>query len=418
MSTPRAALLFALVCAGPFSARAQDTASLLAAVSRAPALEAARQRVEAARARIGAAGRLPDPELEAMRSRANARPLGDDVNTWELNLRQPLPKRGERAADLERARAGVAVAEADYALAAGELAADLALELSEAEAAQGRASLLGLQLMRLEAALKTLGTRLAAGGAARLGDRLTVQSRIASLQLAVENERRTAADALAAVRGRLGLPPEAPLPAFAAPAAAEISPEDTAMLAVARARGAEADAMGRLARTGAAPSTSVGLRYERERTTHMREDMLGVALSTELPFRSRGYARAEVRAAAADRAAAGAEAVAARYRVATALDRVARAERFADTARRLSVATHARLHAEHEALNRVVAVGSGMGDDSAVLHAVDILEKTVDTLLQIVDADASARAVRAELWRYLPPARLLAAPAREPDFQP
>jgi outer membrane protein TolC len=208
------------------AARAQTPAAapaLLDAVTRAPQLAAAAQRIDAARARTDAAGRLPDPEVEAMGSRVDA-PLGETRTMWELTVRQPLPKRGERAADRARSLAVVSLAEADYALTAGDVAADLALALAEADGADARAALLTAQLTRLDAALATVQSRLAAGVTTRLADRLTIQSRVASLQLQLEHTQRTAADARATARGRLGLAPDAPLPAFSAPTTTRLTP--------------------------------------------------------------------------------------------------------------------------------------------------------------------------------------------------
>lgn len=167
--------------------------------------------------------------------------------------------------------------------------------------------------------------------------------------------------------------------------------------------------MGRMARASANPGTSIGVRLERERSRMGHADTLGVAVSTDLPFRSRGYARTEIRAAAADRAAAEAEADAARYRVAATVSRVERAERLAATARRLAEETEKRLATEHDVLSRAVSVSAaagGMGAQNAVLHAVDMLEKSTEAQLQIVDAEASARTARSELWRLLPAYRL------------
>jgi len=144
------------------------------------------------------------------------------------------------------------------------------------------------------------------------------------------------------------------------------------------------------------------------------EDTIGFAVSSELPWRNRRYARAEVRAAGSDRAAATADATAARYRISSTLARVERADRVAATARRLATDTQARLDAEHEALSRSLSV-TGMGaTESAVLHAIDILEKSTETQLQIIEAETSARTTRAELWRYLPPRLLLASPPGSP----
>ena len=393
-------------------ARAQAPAAaptLLDAVTRSPQIAAAAKRIDAARARTESSGRLADPEVEAMRSRVND-PMGDNRTMWELNVRQPLPKRGERAADRARSSAVVSMAEADYAMTVGDVAADLAMALAEADGADARAALLTTQLARLDAALATVQSRLASGVTTRLADRLTIQSRVAGLQLQLEQIQSAAADARAIARGRLGLAPDAPLPVFSAPASTEINPADAATVAVANARIAEANAMGQMARASANPMTSVGLRFERERTSMGDEDTIGFAVSSELPWRNRRYASAEVRAAEADRAAATAEATAARHRISSTLARVERAERLAATARRLAADTQTRLDAEHEALTRSLSV-TGMGSgESAVLHAIDILEKSTETQLQIIEAETSARATRAELWRYLPASRLVRLP--------
>lgn len=385
-------------------------APLLEVVVRAPASEAARKRIDAARARTSSAGRLADPELEGMASRVNADAMGENRDMWELTLRQPLPRKGERAADRERAAAAVSLAEADYALQLAELAADVAATLAEAEGAQARARLISSQRERLQLALQTLDTRLAAGVNVRLADRLTIQSRLAALQLSAERLEREAADALAAARGRLALLPDAPLPAFAAPQPADITASDSATVALAQARVAEANAMGRMARASANPMTSVGLRLERERSSMGNEDIVGLAFSSELPFRSRRYSRADLRAAEAERAAAQSDAIAARHRISTTLARVERAERLAASARRLAAETEQRLAAEHDILSRAVSVGAntgGMSSENAVLHAVEILEKSTETQLEIIEAETAAKSARAELWRHLPVTRLL-----------
>lgn len=379
---------------------AQSTApALLDAVAQAPALAAARHRLTAAEARIDSSGRLADPEVEGMTSRLNG-PLGERRTMYELNVRQPLPKRGERTADRERARAGAAMAHADYAVMAGELAADTAMALAEAEGAQQRIHILETQLGRLDPVLRSLEVRLAAGTTGRIADRLTVQTRIASMQLMVEEERRMAEDALAAARGRLGLKPDAPLPAFAAPTVAEINADEAAALQLAAARSDEALAMVKMARASANPMTSIGLRLEREKTTMGDEDTVGLAFMSEIPWRNRRYARAEVRAAEAERAAAETDGTAARYRISAAFTRVDRAERLAATARRLSAESRARLDAEYDAMVRSAGIG-GSGE-STVLQTVELLEKATDTELQIIRADTAVRTARAELWRYVP----------------
>jgi len=165
--------------------------------------------------------------------------------------------------------------------------------------------------------------------------------------------------------------------------------------------------MGKMARASANPLTSVGVRFERERSSLGNTDTVGLALSSELPWRNRRYSRADIRATEADRAAATADAAAARHQISSTLARVGRAERLAATARRLAADTLTRLDAEHEALSRSLSITGLGGADSTVLHAIDILERSTETQLQIIEAETSARTTRAELWRYLPPSRLL-----------
>jgi outer membrane protein TolC len=395
--------LFVAFSALPLWSAAQPAGQteFLQAVTTAPALTAAAQRANAARERIESAGRLADIEVEGMGSRMVG-PMDERATMWEVNVRQPLPKRGERAADRERARALVAMSEADYAMMAGEMAADVAMAIAEAEGANARIRLLETQIGRLDAVLRSVESRIASGSG-RIADRLTVQTRIAEMQLMVEEERRMSADALADARGRLGLRPDAALPAYAAPAVDEIRPDDAAAIRLAAARTAEAGAMVKMARASARPMTSVGVRFEQERRPMGDENSLGLAFMTDIPFRSRRYARAEARAAEAERAAAETDATAVRYRISSALTRVDRAERLAATARRLSADTLARLNAEYDAMVRSAGVGvAGAMGDSAVLQTVEILEKTTDAELQVIRADTAVLTARAELWRYVP----------------
>jgi len=141
------------------------------------------------------------------------------------------------------------------------------------------------------------------------------------------------------------------------------------------------------------------------------EDTIGVAFMSEIPWRSRRYARTEVRAAEAERAAAQADGTAARFRIAAALTRIDRAERLAETARRLSAETRSRLDAEYQAMVRAAGVG-GSGE-STVLQTVELLEKATDTELQIIRADTAVLTARAELWRYLPADRFSATTHQE-----
>lgn len=379
-----------------------NSSEFLKAVSSAPALAAAAQRAAAAKERIAASGRLPDPEVEGMGSRMNG-PMDEKSTMWEVNVRQPLPKKGERAADRERASAAFEMAKANYALMAGEMAADTAMALAEAQGAEARIRLLRTQTDRLSAVLRSLEVRLSAGSEGRIADRLTVQTRIASMELMIEEETRMAADALSEARGRLGLAPESPLPAFQAPLGTEVVPEEAAAIKLAEAKTQEANAMIKMARASANPMTSVGLRFERERTAMGNEDTIGIAFMSEIPWRSRRYARAEARAAESERDAARTDASAMRYRINAAITRLSRAEQLAATSRRLSAETLGRLNAEYDSMVRTASVG-GMGQ-STILEIVELLEKATETELQTIRADTAVQVARAELWRYMPVAQ-------------
>ena len=376
-----------------------DREAFLRTVTQAPALSAAARRDVAARERIGAAGKLADIEVEGMGSRMVG-PMDERGTMWELNVRQPLPRRGERLADVDRARAAVSVAEAEYALVAGEIAADSAAAIAEAEGATARVEFLQSQITRLETTLRAVEARIAAG-IGRLADRLTLQSRLAELQFSIAEERLQAEDAVAVARSRLGLSDDSPLPPFAAPEPAEIRVADAPAVRMAEARIGEAGAMLKAARASANPMTSVGVRFEQERRPMGDENTVGLAVMTELPWRSRKYARAEINAVTAERSAAQSDATSARYRAAAALTRVERAQRLADMARRLSRDTVRRLHAEHEAMARSASVGES-GSGSTTLETVELLEKITDSELQVLRAETALRTARAELWRYLP----------------
>lgn len=397
--------MLVLSCIVPCAA-AQDSsenkAEFLRAIATAPSLNASFLRADAARERLGTAGRLADIEIEGMASRMIG-PMNERSTMWEMNVMQPLPRRGERSADRDRARADVSMAKADHAMQAGELAAEIASAIAEAEGALARVKLLDEQIERLNAVLRSVEARIATGSG-RLSERLTVQARLASMSLMAEEERRGAADALSDVRGRLGWKPETVLPGFAAPVPTEISPEEAAAIRLAAARNAEAQARVKLAHSSANPMTSVGVRFEQERRSMGNDNTLGLALSTDLPFRSRGYARADARAAEAERSAALADADSVRHRIEATLRRVQRAEHLAGIAHRVSRETVDRLEAEYESMLRAASTGSGQA--STVLEVVELLEKTTEAEIQIIRADTAVRTARAELWRFYPATEL------------
>jgi len=165
-----------------------------------------------------------------------------------------------------------------------------------------------------------------------------------------------------------------------------------------------------MARASARPMTSIGIRFNREEQSMAKMDTISLAIMTELPFRSRRYARADERAARADEAAAHAEGAAAVHRLSAAISRLGRAERLAATTRRLADETVRRLDAEYESFVRSAGATDGMVGESTVLMVIDILERQTNAQLQVIDAEGAARLARAELWRYAPAASFLIKP--------
>lgn len=406
------AILGALVIASGIASAAPETTSarLTSVVAQAPAMQAARLRVDAARARLGAAGKFPDPRVEGMASRASNSMEGSWPK-YEARLQQPLPKAGERGADKDRARAAVAMAEADFAMMAGEMAADTMMAVAEAEAANAKAALLDAQIERIQQVLASVEARIASGQG-RVADRLALQSRAASMRLMAGKERLMAKDSQCDARARLGLAPKQPLPAFAIPDIARVTHEGSPAARQAIAKSDEAAAMLKMARASAKPMTAIGIQASRELMPTGNEDMVGIALMMEIPWNSRRYARADEAAAAADQAAASADNDVAGFKLEAAIARVDRAARLAGTARRLATETSARLDAEYAGLVRAAAASGAMGADSTVLMILEILEKQADTQWQVIEADAAHRAAAADLWKYT---TLIAPPTATPD---
>lgn len=391
-------LLFAFAVTAHPAAEGLD--GLARAVANAPQLQAARLRVDAARLRVESAGRFPNPEVEGMGSRLE---MTDETRRmWEVNFRQPLPKAGERQADRDRARALAEMAEADFGMMAGEVAEDAAMALAEAAAAEERALLMTEQLERMNRVMVALEARLA-GGRGRLSEILVIQSRIATMRLEIEKERRMSADAAGGVRARLGLNPGDALPGYEAPEVDDIRAESSSRRRLASARVREAVSMARMARADRRPMTAVGLRYEVEETMEGDDETIGLAFMTELPWNSLGASRADERAARAEQAAGESEEQAVSLQVEDALARVRRAEKLEQSARELARQNLSRLDTEFETLVRNAGAPDGMAGDSAVLMMVMIFDRRLEACMQEIDARMAARTARAGLWMLVSP---------------
>ena len=375
-----------------------EAPSLQSLVRQAPAVEAALRRMDAAMVRATSAGRWADPELEGMYARKEM-PM-ERMPMWSASLQQPLPKWGERSAERARARAALDMARADSELMAGEIAMAAAGALAEFDAAQQRTSLQERLLERTQRVKASTDARLGAGQG-RLSESLALQSRVTELQLAIDREKRRAADAEAAVRQQLGLDVSAALPAFDAPDADGIRIDAAPGVRLLEAQKLEADAMGAMARVSARPMTAIRVSFEREEAESGDEDTAGVALMTELPWNSRRYARADVQAAIAERAGRDAEVDVLHRKIEADRARVARLEAFATRTREVVRETRGRVEREYEAL--ITASGAtGMQEASSLLMLLELMDRDTELEMQRIEAETDARMARAELWRYQP----------------
>ncbi len=390
-----------LLCGLSLAASAGDLAPLARLVAAAPAVEAARLRSEAAREKEGSVGRLPDPNVEAMGAQKST--PTDDNPMWGLALQQPLPRAGERTAARNRAIAEAEMAEAEWAIMAGDLATDIAMRLAEAEAARQRHALLAAQVAKAEQARVAFQTRVSTGQAPG-AERLALDMRIADMHLMMEKELQMATDAEQAARAALALPAEAALPGFAAPVGADLSPEHAPALRLAAAQERESTAMAAMARAEARPMTAVGVRFDREEMEDGNEDTVSVTFMSDLPWHARRVSRADLRAAHAGVEASRLSRSSVSNELAALLGRVDRAQAFAGRTRKLVGENQARLDAEYAALVGNAAATGKMGGASSALMLLEILERSTDLQRQQVDAEAAEKIAQAELWRFVAPA--------------
>ncbi len=377
---------------------AAEPAPFAEAVRAAPSVIAARHRAEAALVRATSSGRWADPEVEGMYARKEM-PM-EDMPMWGASLQQPLPKWGERAAQRALARAQLDMARAEADRMAGEAAMETARALLERDAARQRMDLLSRVLDRTERALAAADARLGVGRGG-IGESLALQSRITELRLALDQEELFVADADADARRALGLHTDKALPAFAAPALDDIQVTRAPGMRLLEAQRAEAGAMAAMARASARPMTAIRIGFEREQAEDGDEDTAAVALMTELPWNSRRYAKADVRAATAEQAGREAEAEALRNRIEADLAQAARLERLAERTRASVAETRQRIENEYASL--VNASGSAaMQGNAPILMLLELIDRDAELEMKRIEAETEARMARADLWPYVP----------------
>jgi outer membrane protein TolC len=323
---------------------------------------------------------------------------------YDVGLEQPLPRWGERDAARAMAASTTRLGEADLAGAVAELAADLATALTELDDLGAKLGEAEAEERRLTALATALDARLASGDAKVL-DRLALDTRRERLHLRLDDLRRQVADRGTMIRGRLGLPPTAALPPFAAPLPEIIDPAHTPAALAAEARRQEALAGLLDARAMGNPETAIGVRAEREAADNGNEDTIGVTVSISLPI-ARGAIAANEDAAHARLHAAEQAAEAARWRTTSAIETARRALAQAEHSAHLAETLLTRADAEGRALT--AALASGGAEVTALL---DLYDRLAELRVQVIEARTSARQAQAALWLHVVPA--LPAPATD-----
>lgn len=384
----------------PAPAAGEDPASALlqfrAALARAPAIAAARARVAGAEQAQVAAGVLPDPMVGGDIGRERTR-MGEEMTMYGAMIEQALPRWGERDAMRQTARAQVSLEAASVAAVIGEHAAAVATGVAEWMAARDTQILVRQSRERITALREVVRARIAAGGA-MIGDQLALDTKAQQLDLQLADLERRQADALAMVRGRLGLRPDAPVPPFAAPDPATIRVEANPMARTAAAMQQEAQAMEREAVARGNPETAVGLAWEREAAgTDEQTDKVALTFRMSLPIYRSAYGGAADAARARARAARH-EASGATWMARSQVSRAQRAIAQAQQAQRTADDIAARTRTEYDAV--IQQVGSGGATVTASLNLLDMI---TESGMNAVMARLDSQMALAELWRLAPP---------------
>lgn len=378
----------------PTDAADPTTRTFLLTLAQAPQVRALLAQRQAMRHLEAAAGRLADPMLSL--GYARKRTPMETMPMYEVMLEQPLPRWGERDAARARAAAATQAGGAEIIAELSMLASDVAMALAEIDGLRAQVSEGEAEEQRIAALSRAIDARIASGDAGVL-DRLAIDTRRERLLLRLDDQRRLMADRTAEIRGRLALPPDAALPAFAAPAPETIDPAHTYLSLDAEARRLAALADLQEARAMGRPETAVGLRAEREGADDGNEDTIGLTVSISLPI-ARGAIAANEDAAFARLRAAAQLAEAAHWRTNAAIAATRRAITQAERADRLASGLLTRAQAEQQTLS--AALASAGGDLTAVL---DLHDRLAELRLAVIEARMQARQAQAGLWVHVIP---------------
>lgn len=367
--------------------RAQDP------IARAPRVAAARMRRDAARATAFAAGVLPDPMLDAQYMRMPDDPMYGSGGMVEIG--QTFPRWGERDGMRAMAAAEVAMADADLAMARGEILARLAMAQAQARAARAKVVAYRENAERATRLAELLAKAAAPAGGSRLSDVLTLQSRAATLEVAAREAQIAAEDALGRARSLLGLPASVEVPNPGLPEIAQVDPARNPRVRLAKAMQLQAQAQLMIAASRSRPEVGVRAGWQREGSDAMDEYRVGVSVA--LPLRPSAW-RGPEEAALRRKDAAELDVVGATAEADELLARVRRAQDQATRARTLASETKQRLALELDQ----IASGAATGEPGSTSMLYERLDMLADSEVMAVMAEADAAMAAAELWMLIP----------------
>ena len=346
-----AAALPVIATAAPAESEALHWRDVLAAIDRDPRFAAARAASNGARAGIGVASAVPNPELDATLGRGKAREGDAERTEWEVSLKFPLQWLVRRGPQIAAAAGEADGAAADAAALRREVTAELRRLYVEATFAQELAAALGTSEEQVST-LASLVRRRVESGEARPVElpRIEVElERVRGERAHAAAERDAALAQLSTWLGRpvarVELPP-------ATPPSKATGEEAPPRVRAADARLAAARAEVEAARRERIPALAVGAFYASE----LDRRAAGVTLSTELPLWNWNGPQIARAAARADAEAARAEATRREVAAAAALARSA-CERSAGEADRQATRIVPRAEESARTLERSFELG-------------------------------------------------------------
>jgi cobalt-zinc-cadmium efflux system outer membrane protein len=373
------------------------------AVAQNKTLQAAREQLRQAEARLTQAGLRPNPSLD-FSSSSDAVFGGGGDNGFAVTYSQPIEMGGKRTKRIRLAEAELEVMKAEIADAERRLAGQLKEAYLQATEISTRLDFFDRTRQLNRQTVEVMNVRLAAGDASRLDSHLlqAENNRVEAQRLQAESQLMAE---MLEIRRLAGIEVYAPLslrpPGRAAPAVreetalVEIALRSRPDLQAARLREAFAEAGVELARSQAVPNITGSVRYAREpivsrlRTATEgrafdQENVLGLGISIPLPFWNREQGN---------------------IREASSKVTQARTERDAlETSIRVEVATAARRY--ESALRALELIRTGVVNETQAGFAITQLAyrlgdmRLLDVLVQqrsVVEAQMAELSAEAEL---------------------